>query len=99
MLEVAKVGPEDVVYDLGSGDGRVVITAAKKHGAHGVGIDIDPARIRDARANAEAAGVAERVEFRQGDLSRAQLRDGRLEAARDASSGDQHRLLLGDPRR
>ena len=74
MLAVAKVGPEDVVYDLGSGDGRVVITAAKKHGAHGVGIDIDPARIREARANAESAGVAERVEFRQGDLFRADIR-------------------------
>jgi SAM-dependent methyltransferase len=68
MLDLAKVGPNDVVYDLGSGDGRIVIAAAKKHGARGVGIDIDPQRIREARANARAAGVAERVEFRQGDL-------------------------------
>jgi ubiquinone/menaquinone biosynthesis C-methylase UbiE len=68
MLDLAKVGPNDVVYDLGSGDGRIVIAAAKKHGARGVGIDIDPQRIREARANARAAGVAGRVEFRQGDL-------------------------------
>ena len=52
MLEMAKVGPNDVVYDLGSGDGRIVIAAAKKHGARGVGIDIDPDRIKEARANA-----------------------------------------------
>ena len=68
MLEVAKVGPNDVVYDLGSGDGRIVIAAAKKHGARGVGIDIDPERIREARDNASRAGVGSRVEFRQGDL-------------------------------
>ena len=68
MLTIAKVGPKDVVYDLGSGDGRIVITAARKHGARGVGIDIDPERIKEARANARKAGVAGRVEFREGDL-------------------------------
>jgi len=73
MLEVAKVGPEDVVYDLGSGDGRIVITAAKKHGARGVGIDIDPERVREARDNARRAGVADRVEFREGDLFKANI--------------------------
>ena len=68
MLEVAKVGPNDVVYDLGSGDGRIVIAAAKNHGARGVGIDIDPQRVREARDNANRAGVANRVEFREGNL-------------------------------
>jgi tRNA G37 N-methylase Trm5 len=72
MLEVARVGPNDVVYDLGSGDGRIVIAAAKK-GARAVGIDIDPQRIREARENARKAGVEKRVEFRQGDLFEADL--------------------------
>jgi ubiquinone/menaquinone biosynthesis C-methylase UbiE len=75
MLEVAKVGPKDVVYDLGSGDGRIVITAAKKYGARGVGIDIDPDRVKEARANARKAGVEKRVEFRQGDLFEARIGD------------------------
>ena len=75
MLEVASVGPKDVVYDLGSGDGRIVITAAKKYGARGIGIDIDPDRIKDARANARKAGVEKRVEFRQGDLFEAKIGD------------------------
>jgi len=73
MLEVARVGPQDVVYDLGSGDGRIVITAAKKHGARGVGIDIDPERVREARENAQRAGVADRVEFREGDLFKSSI--------------------------
>lgn len=73
MLELAKVGPADVVYDLGSGDGRIVIAAAQKHGARGVGIDIDPQRIKEARDNAREAGVADRVEFRRGDLFKANL--------------------------
>ncbi|MBD3885585.1 class I SAM-dependent methyltransferase [Phormidium tenue FACHB-886] len=68
MLELAKVGPEDIVYDLGSGDGRVVITAAKQFGARGVGIEIDPELVQQATANAQAAGVADRVQFRQQDL-------------------------------
>jgi SAM-dependent methyltransferase len=67
MLEVAQVGKDDVVYDLGSGDGRLVITAAKKYGAKGVGVDIDPERISEAKANAEKAGVQSLVEFRQQD--------------------------------
>jgi ubiquinone/menaquinone biosynthesis C-methylase UbiE len=73
MLEMAKVGPNDVVYDLGSGDGRIVIAAAKKHGARGVGIDIDPDRIKEARANARKAGVSDRVDFREGDLFKTDL--------------------------
>lgn len=75
MLNLAGVGPNDRVYDLGSGDGRIVITAAKRHGARGVGIDIDPRRIADARENAKRAGVSERVEFRQGDVFEADFSD------------------------
>ena len=75
MLDLAKIGPKDVVYDLGSGDGRIVITAAKKHGARGVGIDIDPQRVKEARDNARRAGVADRVEFREGDLFKADIRE------------------------
>ncbi len=63
MLEMAKVGARDVVYDLGCGDGRIVITAAKTYGAHGVGIDIDPRRIMESRAGAKAAGVENLVKF------------------------------------
>jgi SAM-dependent methyltransferase len=73
MLRIAKVGPKDVVYDLGSGDGRIVIAAAKKYRARGVGIDIDPKRIQESRENARKAGVAKRVEFRQGDLFEADI--------------------------
>jgi SAM-dependent methyltransferase len=75
MLDLAKVGPKDVVYDLGSGDGRIVIAAAKQYGARGVGIDIDPERVREARQNAEAAGVTDRVEFREGNLFDIDLSD------------------------
>ncbi len=68
MLALTKVKNNDVIYDLGSGDGRIVITAAQKLGAKGVGIDIDPQRIQEAKENAQAAKVADRVEFRQQDL-------------------------------
>jgi SAM-dependent methyltransferase len=67
MLSLAEVGPSDIVYDLGCGDGRIVITAAEKYGASGVGVDIDAQRIKESKANAEAAGVADRVEFRLQD--------------------------------
>lgn len=73
MLRLAAVGRKDVVYDLGSGDGRIVITAAQKYGARGVGIDIDPARIAEATENARRAGVAGRVRFIQGDLFEADI--------------------------
>ena len=63
MLELAEVKAGDVVYDLGSGDGRIVITAARKYGARGVGVDIDSALVRQATANAAAAGVSDRVRF------------------------------------
>lgn len=68
MLGMAEVGPGDHVIDLGSGDGRILIAAARSNGARGLGVDIDPARIREARANARAARVAHRVEFRRQDL-------------------------------
>jgi precorrin-6B methylase 2 len=68
MLKIAKVSGNDVVYDLGSGDGRIPITAAKTYGARGVGIDIDPQRIREANDNARAAGVADKVKFLNQDL-------------------------------
>lgn len=73
MLEVANVTSKDVVYDLGSGDGRIVIAAAKKYGARGTGIDIDPQLIERSRANAKAAGVADKVQFRQQDLFQTNL--------------------------
>jgi SAM-dependent methyltransferase len=67
MLQIAQVGRNDVVYDLGCGDGRLVITAAKKYGARGVGIDFDLNRVRESQANAEKAGVEALVEFKQQD--------------------------------
>ena len=74
MLEMANVKKTDVVYDLGSGDGRIVVTAAKKFGTRGVGIDIDPQRIKEAKENAKRNGVEDLVEFRLGDLFAMRLR-------------------------
>jgi ubiquinone/menaquinone biosynthesis C-methylase UbiE len=68
MLKLAKVGKNDVVYDLGCGDGRIVVTAARQFGARSVGIDIDPIRIREATENVRVAGVGERVKLIEGDL-------------------------------
>src|SRR5690606_28637462 len=68
MLSMAKVTKDDFVIDLGSGDGRIVITAAQKFGAHGMGVDLDPQRIQDANANRKKAGVEDKVEFRQANL-------------------------------
>jgi 2-polyprenyl-3-methyl-5-hydroxy-6-metoxy-1,4-benzoquinol methylase len=68
MLEVAKVGKNDILYDLGSGDGRIPIAAAKKFGTQGTGIDIDPERIKEANANAKKQGVSDKVKFLQQDL-------------------------------
>jgi predicted O-methyltransferase YrrM len=67
MLDLAAVTKEDVVYDMGSGDGKIVIAAALR-GARGVGIDIDPQRIKEANENAAAAGVTDRVQFIHGDI-------------------------------
>jgi SAM-dependent methyltransferase len=73
MLEVAQVNKNDLVYDLGSGDGRIVITAAQRFGTRGVGIDIDPQRVQEARENARRAGVADRVRFVVGDIFTADI--------------------------
>jgi SAM-dependent methyltransferase len=68
MLRMANVTGKDVLYDLGSGDGRIVITAARRFGTRGVGIDIDPERIREANENARKAGVTHLVKFIEGDI-------------------------------
>ena len=68
MLALAQVREGDMVYDLGCGDGRIVIAAAKEAGARGVCVDIDPVRIRESRLNAASAGVAERIRFVEDDL-------------------------------
>jgi SAM-dependent methyltransferase len=75
MLEMADVSEDDVVYDLGSGDGRFVITAAQQFGARAVGVEIDPQLVRQARSQARLAGVTDRVEFRQGNLFETDLRE------------------------
>jgi SAM-dependent methyltransferase len=75
MLALAKVTSTDVIYDLGSGDGRIVIAAAARYGARGVGIDADPQRIAEANLVAAQQGVADLVRFRTGDLFEADIRD------------------------
>ena len=74
MLEMAAVNAESMIFDLGCGDGRIIITAAKIYGARGVGIDIDPQRIRECFAGAEAAQVEDLVEFRNSDVMKANFR-------------------------
>jgi len=75
MLRLAGVKKGDVLYDLGSGDGRIPVTAAKKFGVRAVGIDIDPQRIEEAKENARKNGVTGLVQFRQEDLFRANFRE------------------------
>jgi ribosomal protein L11 methylase PrmA len=75
MLKLADVKKTDVVYDLGCGDGRIVIAAAKIYGAHGVGIDINPQRIHEAKENAKKAGVEGMVRFEENDLFKADIRE------------------------
>jgi len=75
MLELAELQPGDVLYDLGSGDGRIVIAAAQRPGVRAVGIDIDAELVARARDNAERAGVGERAAFRVGDLFTAEMGD------------------------
>ena len=76
MLKLANVGPKDVVYDLGCGDGRTVVTAVKKFGAaRAVGIDIDPERIAESNATAKEAGVTDKVKFILGDLFEADIKE------------------------
>jgi len=74
MLEAAAVGPEDVVYDLGCGDGRMLITAASRFGAKGVGVEIHPLRVAEARENARKAHVDQLVRIDQGDIFAVDLR-------------------------
>lgn len=74
MLRLAAPKSEDIIYDLGCGDGRIIIAAAKRYSIHGVGIDINPDRIREARANARFAGVDRLVSFEEGDLFETDLR-------------------------
>jgi cyclopropane fatty-acyl-phospholipid synthase-like methyltransferase len=74
MLKLANVTADDVVYDLGSGDGRIVIAAAKDRGARGVGYEIDPALVKQATDRARSLGLGDRVTFYQGDLFQADLR-------------------------
>lgn len=78
MLKLAEIKPADVVYDLGCGDGRIVIAAAKKFGARGVGVDIDPARIREAKENAKKAGVEKLVRFEENDLFKTDIHDANV---------------------
>ena len=75
MLRLVDVKKGDVLYDLGSGDGRIPITAAKMYGVRAVGIDIDPARIAEAQENAKKAGVTQLVEFRHADLFLSDFRE------------------------
>ena len=74
MLKLAKVAADDYVFDLGCGDGRIVVTAAKTYGAKGFGVDLDPQRIEECKENAEGAGVADRLQFKVGDIMQADLR-------------------------
>ncbi len=75
MLEMAEVKKDDIVYDLGCGDGRMVVTAAKKYGARGIGVDIDPQRIKESNENAKSAGVTDKVKFEIKDLFTMEFKD------------------------
>ncbi|HLH20815.1 MAG TPA: class I SAM-dependent methyltransferase [Bryobacteraceae bacterium] len=75
MLKLANVTKDDVVYDLGCGDGRIVIAAARDYGAKGVGVDLNPERIREARENAKNAAVEKLVRFEENDLFKANIAD------------------------
>jgi predicted O-methyltransferase YrrM len=75
MLVMARVRPDDVLYDLGSGDGRIVIAAARQFGTRGVGYDIDPQRVREANVNARRAGVTDKVKFVHGDIFEADIKE------------------------
>ena len=78
MLTMAKTGPNDFIIDLGSGDGRMVITAAKKFGARGFGVDLSDDLLAEAQANAKAAGVADRAEFRKQNLFETDLKQATI---------------------
>ncbi len=78
MLKLADIKRSDVVYDLGCGDGRIVIAAAKKFGARGVGVDIDPVRICEANENAKKAGVEKLVRFEEKDIFQTDIHDANV---------------------
>ena len=80
LLKMAEVNRTDIIYDLGCGDGRFVITAAKKYGARGVGIDIDPERIKESNQNARVAGVMDKVKFIEADLFETDIREATVVA-------------------
>jgi ribosomal protein L11 methylase PrmA len=88
MLRLAGTTGSDVVYDLGSGDGRIPIAAARQYGARGVGIDIDPRRIEESRANAKAAGVESLVEFRLQNALEADVSDATVVTLYMLASGN-----------
>ncbi len=75
MLQLAEVRSDDVLYDLGAGDGRIVIAAARRYGVRAVGIELDARKVAEARANVARAGLSHRVEIRQGDALAADLRE------------------------
>jgi len=75
MLKLANVHQGDVLYDLGCGDGRIPVSAAKQYGVRAIGIDIDPQRIQEANENAKRAGVTQLVQFRRGDLFKADFKE------------------------
>lgn len=78
LLNLAHVTPSDVIFDLGSGDGRILIRAAQVYGARGVGIDIDPSRIAEARSRAKTAGVSHQISFRPADLFESDFSDATI---------------------
>lgn len=80
MLRLAQIKPTDVVYDLGCGDGRIIVHAAKKFGARGVGIDIDPDRINEANQNARENNVTDKVQFIEQDLFQAKISEADIVA-------------------
>ena len=75
MIEMAEIRPGDVVYDLGCGDGRILVETARRHDVRAVGVDIDPARVRESRENVKAAGLAAKVTIRQADIFTLDLRE------------------------
>ena len=80
LLDLAQVGADDLLYDLGSGDGRLLIRAAQRWGTRGVGIDIDPAQIAQAQANVDAAGVTDYITLRQENLYESDVRSATVVA-------------------
>ncbi len=97
MLTAARVTSADIVYDLGSGDGRIVIAAAKKYGARGVGIEINPQLVAESNASARAAGVSHLVQFIQGDLFTADFSAATVVVLYHASSRTSTTCSAGRP--